>query len=98
LAPDRLAEAAVAMQSLLSERDWLVDDRFRVADVMCASVRQGSDARAAGTVAGTRGVRAVRRGTPGIRAGGCDLGPPPRLTTAGSTGATLPACIANEPP
>jgi glutathione S-transferase len=45
LAPDRLAEAAVAMQSLLSERDWLVDDRFRVADVMCASVRQGSDAR-----------------------------------------------------
>ncbi len=33
------------MQSVLAERDWLVDDRFSVADVMCASVLQGVNAR-----------------------------------------------------
>ena len=41
----RFAEAAGAMQSALAERDWLVADRFSVADVMCASVLQGADAR-----------------------------------------------------
>jgi glutathione S-transferase len=44
-AHDRFAEAAVAIQSAVAERDWLVDDRFSVADVMCASVLQGANAR-----------------------------------------------------
>jgi glutathione S-transferase len=43
-AHDRFADAA-AMQSVLDERHWLVDDRFSVADVMCASVLQGANAR-----------------------------------------------------
>jgi glutathione S-transferase len=46
-AHDRFAEAAVAMQSALAARDWLVDDHFSVAGVMWASVLQG---------AGTRGL------------------------------------------
>ena len=33
------------MQSVLAERDWLVDDCLTVADVMCASVLQGANAR-----------------------------------------------------
>jgi glutathione S-transferase len=33
------------MQSAVAERDWLVDGRFSVADVMFASVLQGADAR-----------------------------------------------------
>ncbi|HEY3946523.1 MAG TPA: glutathione S-transferase family protein, partial [Solirubrobacteraceae bacterium] len=41
-AHDRFTEAAVAMQSALADHDWLVDDRFSVADVMCASVLQGA--------------------------------------------------------
>jgi glutathione S-transferase len=44
-AHDRFAGAAAAMQSVLAERDWLVDDRFSVADVMCASVLQGANVR-----------------------------------------------------
>jgi glutathione S-transferase len=44
-ARERFAEAAVAMQSMLAEREWLVDDRFSVADVMCASVLQGANTR-----------------------------------------------------
>jgi len=44
-AHDRFTEAAVAMQSALAGRDWLVDGRFSVADVMCASVLQGAKAR-----------------------------------------------------
>jgi glutathione S-transferase len=44
-AEDRFTQAAVAMQSVLAEHDWLVDDRFSVADVMCASVLQGANAR-----------------------------------------------------
>jgi glutathione S-transferase len=44
-AHDRFTAAAVAMQSALIARDWLVDDRFSVADVMCASVLQGANAR-----------------------------------------------------
>jgi glutathione S-transferase len=44
-AHDRFAAAASAMQSALTERDWLVEDRFSVADVMCGSVLQGANAR-----------------------------------------------------
>jgi glutathione S-transferase len=44
-AHDRFAEAAAAVQSALAERDWLVGDRFSVADVMCASVLQGANTR-----------------------------------------------------
>jgi glutathione S-transferase len=44
-ASDRFTEAAIAMQSVLAEREWLVDDRFTVADVMCGSVLQGANAR-----------------------------------------------------
>ena len=43
-ARDRFAAAADAIQSALGDRDWLVDDRFSVADVMCASVLQGANA------------------------------------------------------
>ena len=44
-AHDRFTAAAVAVQSALTERDWLVGDRFSVADVMCASILQGASAR-----------------------------------------------------
>jgi glutathione S-transferase len=44
-ARDRFAEAPAAMQSVLAELDWLVDDRFSVPDVMCASVLQGANRR-----------------------------------------------------
>ena len=44
-ARDRFAAAAGAMQSLLAGHDWVVDDRFSVADVMCGSVLQGANAR-----------------------------------------------------
>jgi glutathione S-transferase len=44
-AHDRFVEAAAAMQSVLASHDWLVDDSFSVADVMCASVLQGAHTR-----------------------------------------------------
>jgi glutathione S-transferase len=44
-AHERFADAAAAAQSALAGHDWLVDDRFSVADVMCASVLQGAGAR-----------------------------------------------------
>jgi glutathione S-transferase len=44
-AADRFSEAAGALQSALAEREWLVDNRFSVADVMCASVLEGAGAR-----------------------------------------------------
>ncbi|HEY2202414.1 MAG TPA: glutathione S-transferase family protein [Solirubrobacteraceae bacterium] len=44
-ARDRFAAAADAIQSALSDHDWLVEDRFSVADVMCASVLQGARPR-----------------------------------------------------
>ena len=44
-AGDRFTDAAVAMQSVLAERGWLVDDRFSVADVMCGSVLQSANKR-----------------------------------------------------
>jgi len=34
-----------AIESALAEGEWLVDNRFSVADVMCASVLQGANAR-----------------------------------------------------
>jgi glutathione S-transferase len=44
-ARDRFADAAAAIESALVGREWLVDDRFSVADVMCASVLGGANAR-----------------------------------------------------
>jgi glutathione S-transferase len=44
-AHNRFTDAAVAIDSQLAEREWLVGDRFSVADVMCASVLQGANAR-----------------------------------------------------
>jgi glutathione S-transferase len=44
-ARDRFVEAAAAMHSALADGDWLVDDRFSVADVMGASVLQSANAR-----------------------------------------------------
>jgi glutathione S-transferase len=44
-AGERFTQAAGALRAELAERDWLVDDRFSVADVMCASVLQGANSR-----------------------------------------------------
>jgi len=44
-ARDRFADAATALESALSPDEWLIADRFGVADVMCASVLQGAGAR-----------------------------------------------------
>jgi glutathione S-transferase len=45
LASDRFTQAAGAMESALDARDWLLGAQFTVADVMCASVLQGANAR-----------------------------------------------------
>lgn len=42
---DRFVQAATALESALAERDWLVQDTFTVADVMCASVLEGAHSR-----------------------------------------------------
>ncbi len=42
---ERFAEAAAALQTALDGRDWLLGDRFTVADVMCASVLGGAHSR-----------------------------------------------------
>ena len=44
-AAERFKQAAGALGAELAERDWLVADRFSVADVMCASVLQGANSR-----------------------------------------------------
>jgi len=44
-ARERFADAAAALQSALGGRDWLLGDRFTVADVMCASVLGGAHER-----------------------------------------------------
>jgi glutathione S-transferase len=44
-ARDRFMQAAVAMESALGARDWLLAAQFTVADVMCASVLQGANSR-----------------------------------------------------
>jgi glutathione S-transferase len=42
---ERFAEAAAALQNALDGREWLLGDRFTVADVMCASVLGGAHSR-----------------------------------------------------
>jgi glutathione S-transferase len=42
---ERFAEAATALESALDGHDWLVGERFGVADVMCASVLGGAHSR-----------------------------------------------------
>jgi len=42
---ERFAEAAAALQDALADRDWLLGDRFTVADVMCASVLGSAHSR-----------------------------------------------------
>lgn len=44
-ARDRFTQAAVAIESALSAREWLLDAQFTVADVMCASVLQSANSR-----------------------------------------------------
>ncbi len=44
-ARDRFTQAAVILEAALDARDWLLDARFTVADVMCASVLQGANSR-----------------------------------------------------
>jgi glutathione S-transferase len=57
----RFTAAAVALESALAGREWLVDDRFSVADVMCASVLGGAHTR--GLLQPWPGLEAyVRRG------------------------------------
>jgi len=42
---ERFAAAATALETALEGHDWLVADRFSVADVMCASVLGGAHSR-----------------------------------------------------
>jgi glutathione S-transferase len=44
-ARDRFAQAATALESELGQRDWLLEGQFSVADVICASVLGGAQAR-----------------------------------------------------
>lgn len=44
-AQQRFADAATALQAALDGRDWVVGDGFTVADVLCASILAGADAR-----------------------------------------------------
>ena len=44
-ARDRFAQAATALESALGVRQWLLDDQFTVADVICASVLAGAHSR-----------------------------------------------------
>ncbi len=58
---ERFAQAAAALQTTLDGRDWLLGDRFSVADVMCASVLGGAHSR--GLLAEWPGLQAyVERG------------------------------------
>ncbi len=60
-ARDRFAQAAAALETTLHDRDWLVGNRFSVADVLCASVLEGAHAR--GLLEEWPGLRAyVERG------------------------------------
>ena len=44
-ARSRFADAAAVLEAVLGAHEWLIDDRFGVADVMCASVLEGAHAR-----------------------------------------------------
>jgi glutathione S-transferase len=44
-ARDRFAQAVTALDSQLGDRNWLLEDRFTVADVICASVLGGAHER-----------------------------------------------------
>ena len=44
-ARDRFAQAASAVESALGEHEWLLEDHFTVADVICASVLAGAHSR-----------------------------------------------------
>jgi glutathione S-transferase len=44
-ARERFAQAAAAIEAALDGRDWLLGDRFTVADVICASVLGSAHAR-----------------------------------------------------
>ncbi|MFL5864165.1 MAG: glutathione S-transferase family protein [Solirubrobacteraceae bacterium] len=44
-AHDRFAQAAAVMETALGSGDWLLGARFTIADVMCASVLEGANAR-----------------------------------------------------
>jgi glutathione S-transferase len=60
-ARERFGEAAGALESALTDRDWLLGDHFTVADVICASVLGGAHAR--GSLAEWPGLQAyVERG------------------------------------
>jgi glutathione S-transferase len=60
-AAERFADAAAAVDSALTDRDWLIADSFSVADVMCGSVLQGANSK--GLLEPWPGLEAyVRRG------------------------------------
>jgi glutathione S-transferase len=42
---ERFAQAATALETALEGRDWLLGDRFTVADVICASVLGSAHSR-----------------------------------------------------
>lgn len=42
---ERFVQAAAALEAALADSDWLVADRFSVADVLCASVLGGAQSR-----------------------------------------------------
>jgi len=42
---ERFAHAATALETALNDHDWLVGDRFTVADVLCASVLGSAHSR-----------------------------------------------------
>jgi glutathione S-transferase len=44
-ARDRFGEAAAALENAVGGREWLLGERFTVADVMCASVLGGAHSR-----------------------------------------------------
>jgi glutathione S-transferase len=44
-ARERFAQAAAALETALNDHDWLVGDRFTVADVLCASVLASAHSR-----------------------------------------------------
>jgi glutathione S-transferase len=45
LARERFTQAAAALESALTDGDWLLGAQFSVADVLCVSVLQGADSR-----------------------------------------------------